>query len=219
MEFQAIIFDFDYTLADSSQGVVKCVNCALHDLGLPQAPPDAICQTIGLPLADVFTKLAGQDDAAQSQEFVRLFKKYADEVMADLTVLYPAVDPTMRLFKQQGKKLGIVSTKFRYRIECVLRRDHARDWFDVIVGGEDVASHKPDPEGLCQAITSLQCSPAQTLYVGDSVVDAETARRAGVAFVAVLSGVTSRNEFESYPVAGIVENLSELSNFSISKNV
>jgi phosphoglycolate phosphatase len=219
MKFQAIVFDFDYTLADSSRGVVKCVNRALHDLGLPQASSEAICHTIGLPLVDVFTKLVGQEYAAQSQEFVRLFKKYADEVMADLTVLYPTVDPTMRLLRQQGMKLGIVSTKFRYRIDSVLRRDHVRDWFDVIVGGEDVASHKPDPEGLCRAITSLQCSRAQALYVGDSVVDAETARRADVAFIAVLSGVTSRNEFKNYPVAGIVENLSELPNFGTSKNV
>ena len=210
MRFQAIVFDFDYTLADSSRGIVKCVNDALHDLGFPPASSEVICRTIGLPLVDVFTKLVGQEYVAQSQEFALIFKSYADEVMADLTVLYPTVDSTMRLLRQQGMKLGIVSTKFRYRIESILQRDNVRDWFDVIVGGEDVTSHKPNPEGLLQAITSLQCPLAQTLYIGDSVVDAETAKRADVSFVAVLSGVTSRNEFENYPVIEIVENLSQL---------
>jgi phosphoglycolate phosphatase len=130
--------------------------------------------------------------------------------MADLTVLYPTVDSTMRLLRRQGKKLGIVSTKFRYRIEGVLQRDNVRDLFDVIVGGEDVASPNPDPEGLHRAITSLQCSLEKTLYVGDSVADAEAAKRAKVSFAAVLSGVTSRNEFRDYPVIEIVEDLLQL---------
>jgi phosphoglycolate phosphatase len=210
MRFQVVVFDFDYTLADSSRGVVKCVNDTLSDLGLPRALPEAIRRTIGLPLADTFVKLAGQEYASKSQEFARLFKRYADQVMADLTVLYPTVDSAMRSLRRQGKKLGIVSTKFRYRIESVLQRDNVRDLFDVIVGGEDVASHKPDPEGLLRAMAGLQCSSEQTLYVGDSVTDAETAQRAKVSFVAVLSGVTSRNEFGNYPVIEIVESLSQL---------
>ena len=210
MELQAILFDFDYTLADSSRGVVRCVNDALHDLGLPPAVPDAICRTIGMSLTDTLVSLAGPERASQGPEFARRFKHHADQAMADLTVLYPAVDPVMRLLRRQGKKLGIVSTKFRYRIEGILQRDSLRDLFDVIVGGEDVAGHKPDPEGLRRAMADLHCSPPQVLYVGDSVIDAETAKRAGVSFVAVLSGVTSRSEFAGYPAIEIVENLSQL---------
>ena len=210
MEIRAIIFDFDYTLADSSQGVVKCVNSALHDLNLPQALPEAICMTIGMSLAETFLKLSGQEHAERSQEFARHFKRYADEIMADLTVLYPAVASVARSLRRQGKKLGIVSTKFRYRIESLLQRENVRDLFDVIVGGEDVASHKPDPEGLKQAMADLGCLPAQVLYVGDSVVDAETAKRAQTAFIAVLSGVTDQKAFEGYPLIAVIENLSQL---------
>ena len=85
-----------------------------------------------------------------------------------------------------------------------------REAFDVIVGGEDVSRHKPDPEGLLAAIGRLGGSPSNTLYVGDSVTDAEAARRAGVPFVAVLNGVTPREAFEDYPVEGVLENLREL---------
>lgn len=209
-EFRAIIFDFDYTLADSSQGVVKCVNSALRDLGLPPATPEAICGTIGMSLTETFLKLSGQEHTGRSQEFARHFKRHADEIMADLTVLYPAVASVARLLRQQGMKLGIVSTKYRYRIESILQRENVRDLFDMIVGGEDVASHKPDPEGLKRAMADLGCSPAQTLYVGDSVVDAETAKRAKISFVAVLSGVTGRKAFEGYPILAVIENLSQL---------
>lgn len=210
MEIKAILFDFDYTLADSSRGVARCVNDALRDMGLPAALPEAIYRTIGMSLAETLLSLAGPERAPQGPEFARRFKQHADQVMADLTVLYPTVDPAMRVLRRQGVKLGIVSTKFRYRIEGILQRDGLRDLFDVIVGGEDVAAHKPDPEGLCRAMADLHCPPMQVLYVGDSVIDAETARRAGVSFVAVLTGVTGRSGFAGYPAIEVIESLAQL---------
>jgi phosphoglycolate phosphatase len=112
--------------------------------------------------------------------------------------------------KKHGLKLGIVSTKFRYRIEGILTRDNLLDAFDVVIGGEDVTQHKPNPEGLQRAKERLNSLFSQTLYIGDSVIDAETAQRGDIPFVAVLSGVTPREEFGRYTVAGIVENLSQL---------
>jgi phosphoglycolate phosphatase len=209
-KFQTIIFDFDYTLADSSKGAVECINFALNGLGLPTASPEAIYQTIGLSLAETLARFAGQVSPAQSEEFTRLFVKRADEVMAALTVLYETVPPTIQHLKKNGLKLGIVSTKYRYRIRDILARDNLLGAFDVIIGGEDVTKYKPHPEGLHRALERLNSSSSRTLYIGDSVIDAETAQQGGVSFVAVLSGVTSREEFTRYTVAGIVENLSEL---------
>ena len=103
-----------------------------------------------------------------------------------------------------------MSTKFRFRIETTLRREDLLDSFETIIGGEDVSNHKPDPEGLLKAIRKLESAPENSLYVGDSVIDAEAAKRAGVPFVAVLSGVTPRQDFEPYPVYKIIDSLSEL---------
>jgi phosphoglycolate phosphatase len=208
--FQAVVFDFDYTLADSSRGAIECIDFALAELGLPAASTEIARQTIGLSPADGFQLLAGPQHIAQSDEFARLFIRRADEVMADLTVLYESVPETVETLKARGFPLGIVSTKFRYRIEAVLEREGLRDAFDLIVGGEDVAAHKPDPTGLLAAIERLGGIPEGALYVGDSVTDAETAKRAGVPFVAVLSGVTPRGAFLDYPYCGILEGLSEL---------
>ncbi len=208
--FHAIIFDFDYTLADSSRGGIECIDSALAELGLPAASAEAAKQTIGLSLAEGFRALVGPQPAARADEFARLFIERADGVMADLTVLFESVPATIAALKAQGFSLGIVSTKFRYRIEAILEREGLQDAFGAIVGGEDVAEHKPDPTGLLTAIERLGGAPESTLYVGDSVTDAETARRAGVPFVAVLSGVTPREAFLDYPVCGILESLSEL---------
>ena len=93
----------------------------------------------------------------------------------------------------------------------MLRRERLLDAFEVVVGGEDVSAHKPDPEGLLRAIDEVAASPDKTLYVGDSVTDAQTAERANVSFVAVLSGVTLREEFEGLAVRRFLANLGELS--------
>jgi phosphoglycolate phosphatase len=210
--FQTVVFDFDYTLADSSRGVIECIDFALAELGFPAASAEAAKQTIGLSLVDGFRMLVGSQHMTKADEFARLFVQRADQVMADRTVLFESVPATIAVLKDRGFALGIVSTKFRYRIEAILERESLRDAFGVIVGGEDVAVHKPDPTGLLTAIERLSDVPQSTLYVGDSVTDAETAERAGVPFVAVLSGVTPREAFLDYPACRILKSLTELLN-------
>ena len=207
---RAVVFDFDYTLVDSSRAVIACANYALSALGLPLASAEAICRTIGLPLPDILVELAGREHASRGEEFRRLFVSKGDEVGNELTVLLAEAAPAIHALRSCGLGLGIVSTKLRYRMEGFLRREGLLDAFTIIVGVEDVPAPKPDPSGLLLAVERLRVSPTDCLYVGDSVVDAETARRAGVPFLAVLSGVTPKEAFTAYPVHNIISGLAEL---------
>ena len=207
---KAIIFDFDYTLADSSEGIVECANYALRGVGLPEATPNEIRSTIGLSLSEICVRLAGREKSHLCDEYVTLFVEKADEVIADCTIVFDSVPEVMGYLKERGFTLGIVSTKFRYRIETVLRREGLLGFFDVIVGGEDVSKHKPDPESLNMAIRKLNLPREEVVYVGDSVTDAETAERSGVSFVAVLSGVTPREAFDDYPRHAILASIQGL---------
>ncbi|MCP4709860.1 MAG: HAD-IA family hydrolase [Planctomycetes bacterium] len=209
-QFEAIIFDFDYTLADSSHGVFDCIDTALTEMNLPAVSYEASCRTIGLSLTAGFIELTGNREAQKAARFRQLFIKRADEIMADKTVLFGSTKPTIERLRKSGIPLGIVSTKFRYRIEAILARENLLKSFEVVVGGEDVSNHKPDPESLFLASEKLAVNPAHTLYVGDSVVDAETAQRAGVPFVAVLSGVTDAERFKGYEPLKVIDNLTLL---------
>ena len=206
---QSVIFDFDYTLADSSEGVIECANYALGRLGLPEATDDAIRRTIGLSLPDTLTALAGDEYAGHGDEFQRLFVERADVVLHDLIVIYEFVPSMVDTLLKNGIRLGIVSSKFRRRIERVLRRDGLEGRFEVIVGGEDVETPKPDPTGLPRAVDALD-TPKRCLYVGDSVTDAETARRANLPFAAVLSGVTECEAFAEYQPVMVLGSAAEL---------
>jgi len=210
VRFPVVIFDFDYTLADSSRGVLECINHAFKGMGLPKVAAEDAQRTIGLSLPNILVTLAGREHEGRAGEFARLFVERANEVMTDQTYVFEEVPEVIRRLKDEGVTLGIVSTKFRRRIEEILGRVELLELFDVIVGGEDVSRHKPDPEGLLAAIERLGGSPSGSLYVGDSVTDAETARRAGVPFAAVLNGVTPREAFKDYPAYRILDDLDEL---------
>jgi phosphoglycolate phosphatase len=209
-KIEAIIFDFDYTLADSSEGIFECINYALKSLGLPAATDDEIKKTIGLSLPATFRKLTDGLNRNGAADFMKHFIKRADEVMAELSYIYDYVPDTLATLKAAGFPLGIVSTKFRYRINTILRRESLDGLIDLIVGGEDVKNHKPDPEGLNIALNGLGLEPAKTFYVGDSPTDAQTARAAGAPFIAVLSGVTGRDGFGDYEPIYILNDVGEL---------
>jgi phosphoglycolate phosphatase len=208
--FTSVIFDFDYTLADSSAGEVECVNYALRTMNLPPAANADIHAMIGVSLPESFKRLTGDAGKTGTDEFVRLFIERADAVMLDYIMLFDSARPAIQQLLESGLALGIVSTKYRRRISAFLRRENLTHAFTVVVGGEDVPAHKPDPAGLLMALEKLGHSPAQTVYVGDSVVDAETAKRANVAFVAVLSGVTPKKAFRDYAPIAIIDNLQML---------
>jgi len=207
---RTLLFDFDYTLVDSSPGVIDCIAYALEQMGLPPVSPEAACRTIGLSLGDTLHNLVGDEHAGRRDQFARLFVQRADEVMADRTGLLPGVPETVEVLVARGYRMGIVSTKYRRRIEGILRREGLAEPFATVVGGEDVTHHKPHPESLRLALAQLASAPRNTLYVGDSVTDAQAAGRAGLSFVAVLTGTTRRAAFAPYDTRVILGSVTGL---------
>ncbi|ABK11496.1 MULTISPECIES: HAD family hydrolase [Burkholderia] len=199
MSVRAVIFDFDLTLADSSAAIIECTEYALHQLGATGPTPAQIRAVIGLPLPDMFRSLAGETEAARAEAFARHFVVRADEIMVPGTRVYPEVPPLLATLREQGLAVAVVSSKFRYRIDAILERNGLQSLVDVLIGGEDVQRHKPDPEGLVQALARLGLPAAAAIYVGDHAVDAQAAERAGVPFVGAVSGMTS---FDAWAQAG-----------------
>lgn len=210
--YSAVIFDFDYTLGDTTNGIVQSANYALKTLGYAEKSVDEIKRTIGLSLKDTFSALTGSRGGEQSERFVALFREKADEVMTDSAALYDRV-PEILSELHKTHKTAIVTTKFHYRIEAILRKFGVSGLVDVIVGGEDVTREKPDPEGLLKAIDALGAQKSETLYIGDSLVDAQTASNAGVDFAAVLTGTTA--DFSQYDSVFIGDSVSEIYDFVI----
>ncbi len=207
---KAIIFDFDYTLGDSTNGIALSINYALEHLGYEAKSIAEIKKTIGLSLRETYFSLTGSKNTDEADKFAKLFKEKADKVMVTNTELYEGVKEHLQRLKDSGYKTAIVTTKFHYRIEQILSKFDAGNLIDIIVGAEDVKVEKPNPEGLIWTIRHLGLKNDEILYVGDSIVDAKTAENARVRFAAVLSGTTTRDNFGNFNCEYIGKNVSEV---------
>lgn len=154
MKWKGIVFDFDYTLGDSTEGIVLSVNYAMTQLGHQNYSEELIRKTVGLSLSDTYQTLTGDENPEKAGIFATCFKEKADEVMAFHTQLYPGVLEGLIECKKSGLNLGIVTTKYHYRIDQILKLCHGEGIFDRIVGGDDVEQEKPDPEGLLSCINA-----------------------------------------------------------------
>ena len=210
MNYTTYLFDFDYTLADSSRGIVTCFRNVLNRHGYTHPTDNDIKRTIGKTLEESFSILSGVTDTRQLAEFKKEYIKEADTHMTVNTVLFLETKSVLAALKDSGARIGIISTKFRYRIKELLDQHFPEDFLDIIIGGEDVQTPKPSPEGLLLAIRQLHVTKAETLYIGDSTVDAETAQKAGVDFAGITHGMTTAEELKKYPHKKIMDSLEEL---------
>lgn len=208
--YNVYLFDFDYTLADSSRGIVMCYRNVLERHHHTEITDETIKRTIGKTLQESFSIMTGITDADTLEMYRKEYVKEADTHMTANTFLFPETIEVLTRLKTNGAKLGIISTKYRYRIMELLGKKLPENFLDIIVGGEDVQHPKPAPEGVLFAIGHLGCRKEDVLYVGDSTVDAETAQAAQVDFAGVLHGATTYDELAAYPHVAIMKTLAEL---------
>ena len=192
--YKVYLFDFDYTLADSSRGIVMCFRNVLERHQHTGITDDEIKRTIGKTLQESFSILTGITDADTLEAYKKEYVKEADVHMTVNTFLFPETEEVLTRLKTRGAKIGIISTKYRYRIMELLSKKLPSNFLDIIVGGEDVKEPKPSPEGVLLAIKEFGCNKEEVLYIGDGIVDAETAQSAQVDFAGVLHGATTREE-------------------------
>jgi phosphoglycolate phosphatase len=207
---RAVLFDFDFTLVDSSAGILDCFAHARAQVGLPPVAPERTRRSIGLTLAQALRELHGVADDELVARFREAFLERADEVMASSAVLLDAAAETLGALRAAGLRTAVCSTKHRWQIERILRRVALDHRFDALVGAEDVARHKPEPDALLLALARIGVEASRAVYVGDHRVDAEAAARAGVRFVAVLSGPSRREDFAGHAVGDFLDSLAAL---------
>lgn len=215
-QYSSFFFDFDYTLADSSKGIVTCFRIVLDRHNYKGISDEAVKRTIGMTLEDSFAQLTGINDFELMTLLKDEYLKEADEIMSDNTVLYDDTLPLILQLKKQNAAVGIISTKQSYIIRQTLEKYRVELLFDTVIGLLDVKKTKPDPEGLLLGMKLVNAVREKTLYVGDNIIDAKTAEAAGVDFVGVTTGMTTEKDFEPYPHKAVLSVLSQLGDLSIS---
>jgi phosphoglycolate phosphatase len=177
----ALVFDLDGTLIDSAPEIHAAVNKVFSAKGLPLFPIETVKGFIGNGVGVLVARLlasAGQpDNGPLHAETVRDFVKTYEEAH-DLTTLYPGTAEALTQLHEHGHPLGICTNKPEGPARHILRHFKLDNHFRVVVGGDTLSERKPHPAPLWAAFAAL--GSARQVFVGDSEVDAATAKAAEI---------------------------------------
>ena len=192
MTYRAVIFDLDGTLVDSAPALRNIASAFLAELGLAPLTLDEARAFIGDGARRFCERaLAARDqhpdNAALDAHYARFREIYAAAPGADNPPYPGAMDALARLH-EAGIALGLCTNKPGLPTDNVLDALGLGDTFGVVVTGDTLSTKKPDPEPLRHAIRALGVTVDETLYVGDSEVDWETAQAASCAFALHTAG-------------------------------
>lgn len=209
--YGAVLFDFDYTLGDATESIYGGFAHALTSLGHPVPTVEAVRQTVGLLARDAFTLLSGDASEEGREAFYALFHPKSKQMQAEGHVkLFPGARELLEALRQAGIRTAVVSSKNAETLRVTLDAVGLTPLLDCVVGDGMVSTHKPQPEGALYAMEQLGVSPERVLYCGDTVIDAETAKNAGLDFAAVLNGTTPAEAFAEWPHVLVAMDLPQL---------
>lgn len=197
MDVKGVLFDLDGTLIDSRRDIAACVNFTLSALG-GYAPLslESVEQMVGDGVRQLLTRAAGPMDEPTMTRALGIFLPYYLDHCADSTRLYPNVLETLRLL--EGRGLAIVTNKPMAHTEKTLDALGLGSFFPVVLGGDSLSTRKPDPGPILEALRLMGVSPSQAMMVGDSPMDIQAARSAGVRVAAVTYGFRTGAELMSH---------------------
>ncbi len=182
---RAIIFDFDGTLVDSYPAITASVNHVRSLHGLPPLPEAEVRRHVGHGAAHLLGHTVGSRDL---QADLARYRAHHPSVLRSGTRLLPGVAETLAALKAAGIRLGLCTNKPGGFTRELVEHLHLSPLLDVVIGPEDAPRIKPAPDMLLAALSRLGVPPSEALYVGDMVVDIDTARAAGVPVWSVPTG-------------------------------
>jgi len=193
---QLVIFDLDGTLLNSIGDLASATNYALEKLGFPTHPTESYYQFVCNGIMKLFERALPADARTPEnlQKMRELFLPYYDEHGAEHSFPYDGIMEVLKSLQARGIKLAVASNKHHQGTEKLVRHFFSDITFSSVYGQREGFPMKPDPLLVQQMIQTAQVTPENTLYVGDSAVDMQTANNAKVDSCAVLWGFRSLEE-------------------------
>lgn len=184
--YDLIIFDWDGTLADSTQLIVSAIRQASVDTGLPVPSELAARGIIGLGLREALTELFGELSHAHYQQLVSRYGYHFTNEEQDIP-LFEGAAAAIQALEQRGMGLAVATGKGRRGLNHALARSGIQQHFHATRCVDECHS-KPHPQMILELMDEMGASPERTLMIGDTSFDLQMAQNAGVASLGVTYG-------------------------------
>ncbi len=184
VDLRAGHFDLDGTLLDTVPDLHAAVCAMLADLGRPALPEEAVRSYVGRGIANLVKRaLAGslevaEDDAPAPPDALASFRRHYARENGRRTQFFPGVREGLEAIRAAGLPMAVITNKAEAFTRPLLEMTRLAEFFSVVVSGDNLPRHKPDPMSLVWTCGRLGVSPADALFIGDSVNDFLAARAA-----------------------------------------
>ena len=209
-----VIFDLDGTLLNTIADLASSTNHALLQLGIGAHPLESFPTFVGNGIRKLFERalpvtLRTPEMVERVREF---FMPYYDAHNADATSIYPGISELLSQLQEKGVKVAVASNKYQSATEKLMQHYFPEIQFASVLGQREGIPVKPDKGIVLDTLQAAGVSPEETLYVGDSGVDMQTAHNGGVESVGVTWGFRPLSELQQNGAEHIINRPEELMN-------
>jgi phosphoglycolate phosphatase len=188
MDYDLISFDLDGTLVDTASEIAEAANLTLEAHGIARRPVAEIAALIGAGTRELMLQLLARctlQDASlahtvQPEALLASFDRHYADTTGTAAVTYPGGREALVQLRQAGVRLACTTNKEMRHTRRVLASTRLDGYFDLVIGGDSLPQKKPHRSVLTHVMQVLKAGPARTAHVGDSSIDVQAARNAGV---------------------------------------
>lgn len=210
MKYSTIIFDLDGTLLNTLDDLTASVNYAMKEMGFEQHSSEKIRTFIGNGVKILIRRSV--PDGITDEEYNKaydLFEKHYAVHCRDLTAPYEGIIDVIKKLRSMGYNVAVVSNKIDFAVKK-LCDDFFCGIIDTALGDSPDTNNKPAPDMVYKAVKIMGAELGRCVYVGDTDVDLETARNAGIDCISVSWGFRSHDQLKEYGAEMIADTPDEL---------